>query len=49
MKYLRDIIFVVGLLMLGGGIGSQIPWLGVSVTGAILLILAAGTMLNGNT
>jgi len=48
MRYVRDIIFVVGLLMLGGGIGSQVPWLGVSVTGAILLILVSRTI-NGNT
>jgi len=34
-----DIIMIIGLLMLGGGIYSQIPWLAFCVIGAILSVI----------
>jgi len=34
-----DIIMIIGLLMLGGGIFTQIPWLSFVIVGGILTIL----------
>ncbi len=35
-----DIIFYVGLLMLGGGLGLKALWLGLSVVGGILVLVS---------
>ena len=35
----EDIILTIGLLMLGGGIYTRVPWLAFCIVGTILLII----------
>lgn len=35
-----DVLGLVGLVLLGGGLGLLAPWLGLAVAGSVLLVLA---------
>ncbi len=35
-----DVLFYVGLLMLGGGLAIKAVWIGLAVTGAILVLIS---------
>jgi hypothetical protein len=36
-KIITSLLEVVGLALMAGGIGSQVPWLGVTFAGAALV------------
>lgn len=35
-----DVLGLIGVLLLGGGLGLLAPWLGVAAAGLVLLVLA---------